>query len=284
MHGPTASAIGGRASAWVVVLATLVACGSNPTQVPYPAFVQASELADIFVAGLPGIRAKRFAGDLETRRSSSLLTLPPDWSFTTGGMPNKSVEIYVLAGTVNVGEFALTPGGYAYLPDGSSGVPLQTTGGARILYFLDDANPAAVIQTPLISSEQIIGWQPLSADLSDAGLSVKELRKDPGSGARTYLLRIEPGATRPWQSLSVVEEGYLLRGSYTHSECVAGEAVTADYLPGGYYHRPENSVNGGPESGAAVSAVWLVRTLSPGMTTTHAGCLPAESPALNPAF
>ena len=58
-------------------------------------------------AGLPGVRAKHLAGNPDTRRSSDVVTLPPDWSFTTGGFPDKSVEIYVVAGSVKIGEFLL---------------------------------------------------------------------------------------------------------------------------------------------------------------------------------
>lgn len=256
---------------------SLAACASSPAELPYPAFIQADDLPDIFIAGLPGIRAKRFAGNPDTRRSSNRLSLPADWSFTTGGLPDKSVEIYVLAGTVMLGEFTLQPGAYAYVPDGSTGVPLRTDRGAQILYFLDDANPAAVIQTPIISSRSIVPWLPVSDDPNDFGISVKELRADPGSGARTWLLRIDPGATRPWQSLSVVEEGYLLEGNYVHSECVDGTASTAAYTRGGYYHRPAAAVNAGPESTAVESSVWFVRTLSAGKTTVHESCLPGPA-------
>lgn len=261
-----------RSSAVFGLCFLLGACANKPPQVPYPAFIQSDVLPDIFMAGLPGIRGKRFAGNAETRRSSTLLTLPPNWDFSTGGMPDKSVEIYVLAGNVTVGEFELTPGGYAYVPDGRSGIPLKTQGGARILYFLDDANPAALIQTPLITNQQFVAWSPLSGSEADAGVSVKELRADPGSGARTYLVNIAPGARRAWQSLSVVEEGFMLEGSYTHSECVNNEPVTASYLPGGYYHRPAAAINGGPESVAAVNSIWLVRVLTHAETMTHSSC------------
>lgn len=269
-----------RASLTLLALVSvgMGACANRPPAVPYPAFIQSAELPDIFVAGLPGIRAKRFAGNPETRRSSNLLILPADWSFSTGGAPNKSVEIYVLSGNVSVGEFELAPGGYAYVPDGSTGVPLKTAGGARILYFLDDANPDAVIQTPLISNQSIVPWRPLLDDPNDLGLSVKELRADPGSGARTWLLRIDPGATRAWQSLSVIEEGYMLEGNYTHSECVGGKPATGSYFPGGYYHRPAGAVNGGPESAAVASSVWFLRTLSTAETTVHAGCVASAAP------
>ncbi len=226
------------------------------------------------MADLPGVRAKRLAGNPDTRRSSNLLTLPPAWNFTTGGLPNKSVEIYVLAGTVILGEFTLPPGGYAYLPDGSTGARLQTESGAHILYFIDDAHPASVIRTPLISNRAIVPWQPVSADPADLGLSIKELRADPGSGARTWLLRIEPHATQPWRSRSVVEEGFLLEGSYRHSECVNGEIVTDTYTPGGYYYRPPGAVSGGPESAAVEPSVWLVRVRSAGTTEAVDACLP----------
>ena len=252
--------------------ALLAGCAASSVQPPYPAFIQADELADIFLAGLPGIRAKRFAGNPDTRRSSNRLSLPAEWSFSTGGLPNKSVEIYVLAGQLKLGEFTLQAGSYAYLPDGSSGVPMETDGGAQILYFLDDANPDAVIRTPLISSRDLIPWNPISGDPNDVGLSIKELRADPGSGARTFLLRIDRGATRAWQSLSVLEEGYLLEGEYRHAECVEGKVSSGTYTRGGYYHRPAESINGGPESTALTPAVWYVRLLSSGESTTYPAC------------
>ena len=145
----------------------LAGCAASKTSVPYPAFIQATELPDIFMAGMPGIRAKRFVGSPDTRRSSNLMLLPPDWDFTTGSQPNKSVEIYVVAGTLKLGEFTLKTGGYAYIPDGSAGLPLSTDEGARILYFIDDANPTSVIQTPLITDRDLLDWQPVSDELDD---------------------------------------------------------------------------------------------------------------------
>jgi glyoxylase-like metal-dependent hydrolase (beta-lactamase superfamily II) len=98
----------------VILAALLAGCASGPTPPPYPAFVQVDRLPDVFLAGLPGVRAKQLAGDPESRRSSNFVTLPPDWSFGTGASPDKSLEIYVLAGRVRLGEFTLdavhTPG------------------------------------------------------------------------------------------------------------------------------------------------------------------------------
>ena len=259
----------------LLILLTLGGCASSEPVVPYPAFIQTAELPDIFMAGMPGIRAKRLAGDPETRRSSNLMVLPADWEFTTGGLPDKSIELYVIRGNVQLGDLSLGPGGYAWLPSGTTGIPLATTDGAQLLYFLDDADPDAVIQTPLVLNEELVPWQ-YTRDIAGFGIAEKVLREDPGSGARTWLRRIEPGATLPWQTSSTREEGMLLSGDYWHSECVGGVPVTNEYLPGGYYYRPSGAVHGGSESRAVTPSIWYIRTTSQA-STSPAVCGGAEA-------
>jgi hypothetical protein len=253
-----------------------VACASGPRETPYPSFVQSATLPESFLAGLPGVRAIVLAGNPDTRRASIHLSLPPGWNFSTGAEPGKSVEMYVLAGDVHIGEFTLSPGGYAYLPPGITGSQMSTDEGATLLYFLDGEIRSSVIRTPMLLSRDILTWQPVSDDPNDIGVSFKELRFDPGSGARTSLLRIESGATRPWVKSSVSEEGFLLEGSYQHSECVAGEELTDIYTPGGFYNRPPGAINGSPLSGGVGTAVWLVRTRSFAETMVVGGCVTAE--------
>lgn len=250
----------------------LSACASRPTQLPYPAFVNVDELPDVFIAGLPGIRAKQLAGNPQTRRSSNRIELPADWQFTTGAAPGLSVEIYVLAGQISLGDFAMGPGSYAYIPPGSTGMQMKTRDGAMILYFLDDPVDAAVIQTPLIADSGLLEWRPLSDDIDDIGLSVKTLREDPGSGARTWLLKVAPIATQKLRQSAVTNEGYLVSGSYQTSECFLGEVFTDTYLPGGYYHRPPLSVHGGNEETATQSAIWFMRVLEPDFVTDVLNC------------
>ncbi len=242
-----------------LALIALAACASNPQQLPYPVFVQVDELPDSFLAGLPGTRAKIFSSDAHTRRSSMLLQLPSEWSFGTGAAPGKTLEIYVLEGDVALGGFTLQPGGYAYLPSGSMGVNMSSRSGALLLYFLDDVHPDAVIQTPIISNSNLLEWQAASDGVDDFGIAAKELRSDPGSGARTWLMKIEPGAVQDWQYGSAIQEGYLVSGQYRHSECVAGEAVNGEYLAGGYFLRPAGAVNGGADAVARQSSIWLLR-------------------------
>jgi quercetin dioxygenase-like cupin family protein len=258
----------------------LTACASSAPNVPYPAFVQADDLEDVFLAGMPGILAKQFAGDPRSRRSSNRLQLPAGWKGSTGASPGKSVELFVVTGEITLGKMVMKAGSYAYIPPGFTGSSIETESGAFVLYFLDDPNPDAVIQTPLLMDSNVLDWQLASDAPEDFGFSVKELRMDPGSGVRVSLLRIEPGATQLWRQASKTEEGYLLSGHYRHSECVNGEVLTHDYLPGGYFARPGGAVHGGPESMAISSSVWYLRRLGKSDVQTVPPC---ESLPKNPS-
>ncbi len=234
---------------------------------PYPAFVVTDEMPDIFLAALPGVRAKEFSSDMRTRASSSRVLLPAEWSGTTGGSPGKSLEIFVLEGKLRFSDFELGPGGYAYVPPGSLGFRLETKAGALILYALDDVDAAAVIRAPIIIESDVVPWQEVHA-----GIYEKELRADPGTGARTWLVRLDADAAPPFTSSSAMREGYLVDGELRHTECFEGEPRTAGYLRGGYFRRPPDTVNGGPESKALVPSVWFLRERSGGKVQQHARC------------
>lgn len=246
----------------------IAGCTSGPPVVPYPAFVQVDELEDVFVASLPGVRAKQLAGDPMTRRSTKRIDLPADWSGTSGGSPGRSLEIFVLQGGLDIADIELGPGGYAFLPSGSLGFNLNSPSGARILYFLNDVDPDAIIRSPIIIDTGLLDWE--SGD--STGLWIKELRNDPGNGEMTWLLRIDTGASLPWESTSATREGYLVSGSYQHSECVGGAVLTWQYLPGGYFFRPANVINGGPAASATTETVWLLRQREAASTTAVPNC------------
>ena len=255
----------------ILIVSLLVAgCASGPPEVPFPAFIQADELEDVFIASLPGVRAKQLAGNPQTRSTSNRVDLPAAWRGTSGGVPGRSLEIFVLAGTLSLADIELRAGGYAFLPSGSLGFNLKTEDGARILYFVNDADPESVIRSPIIIDAGLLDWQPTVTP----GVWIKELRKDPGSGAMTWLMRIEAATLPPWTASSALREGYLLAGEYRHSECIGGEVRTGQYLPGGYFYRPAGTINGGPSSGSLVDAVWLLRETQAGTHTIEAGCGP----------
>jgi len=254
---------------WAAFFVLLAAgCAAGPPKVPYPAFIQADELEDIFLASLPGVRAKQFSGDPQTRRTSNRINLPPGWEGTTGGTPGKLLEILVLSGDLDVADISLGLGGYVHMPPGTFGFNLKTSDGAQVLYFLDDVDPLAMIRTPVILDSRLVGWKSTDIDSVD----IKMLRDDPGNGARTWLMRVEPGAILPWQSTSVIREGYLVEGQYQHSECVGGKVHTWTYTPGGYFYRPGDAVSGGPDAKAITDSVWLLRETRASSTQTLAAC------------
>lgn len=247
----------------------MTACAPSQPDVPYPAYVRVDEIPDVFIAGLPGVRAKGLVGaNSDSAGGGYRIDLPSSWQGTSGASPDKTLEIFVIEGELSVADVALKRGGYAYLPPGTLGFKLKSSTGARILYFLDDIETSAVIRTPLILESGVIDWEQTGI----AGVAVKELRADPGSGARTWLQRVEPGATIPWQSSTANREGYLVVGNYTHSECVGSEVATDVYFAGGYVYRPAHSINGGPDSFAATTSIWFFRELTGGEEVTHERC------------
>ena len=260
----------GRSLAAIAIMAIGAGCASGPSPPPYPAFVQVDELPDLFMASLPGVRAKQFGGNAELRTTSNRIDLPPDWSGTTGGSPSKVLEIFVLAGQLRIADMILGSGAYALLPPGTLGFNMHTDDGARILYFLDDVDPYAAIRTPLILDSGLIDWQATDT----IGVLRKNLRADPGSGARTWLLRVETDAIIPWQASTTTREGFLVSGEYQHSECVVGEAYTDVYTSGGYFRRPADAVHGGPESRALTETTWFMRETSASKTRTDVSCAP----------
>ena len=78
------------------VAAVLAGCATSAEPPPYPAFVISDELPDLFLANLPGVRAKEYAGDMRSRTVSNRIDLPAVWRGTSGGEPGRSIEIFVL--------------------------------------------------------------------------------------------------------------------------------------------------------------------------------------------
>lgn len=252
----------------------LGACASSTPKVPYPAFIETDARPEVFMASLPGVRARQLAGDSQTRRTSNRIDLPLDWQGTSGGVPGRSMEIVVLEGKLSLADIELGPGGYAFLPAGSLGFNLTAKEGAQILYFVNDADPESVIRSPIIIDSGLLTWQ--ASDIP--GVSKKMLREDPGSGARSWLQRISSGAQLPWTSSTAIREGYLMAGTYQDAECVNGEAQVGQYLPGGYFYRPAETSHGGPEAMAITESIWFMRETAEGEDVVWPECGITPSP------
>jgi glyoxylate utilization-related uncharacterized protein len=260
---------------YLIVAAAILlgACADKAPKIPYPAFVQVDELDDMFMASLPGVRAKQLSGDPQTRRTSNRIDLPTDWVGTSGGVPGRSMEIFVISGVLMVADIELKAGGYAFLPAGSLGFNLTADDGAQILYFVNDTDPESIIGSPIIINSYLLDW----LDTAQAGVSTKELRNDPGNGSKTWLVRVTTGAAQPWESSTALREGYLIVGNQQFAECVNGEVHLWQYTPGGYFYRPANTISGGPESLASVEAVWFMRETTTGDSIEWPSCIVEES-------
>ena len=256
-----------RAALIICLACGLAACPASTPTVPYPAYVQTDELSDVFLATLPGVRAKRFAEDYSTRTGRYRVDLPTDWTGTSGGVPDASLEIFVLAGELIVGDVKLITGGYAYLPSGSLGFRLSSPAGARVLYILSGPDPTAVIRAPILHDGVAVEWTD-----EEPGRSVRVLRADPGSGARTWLLKTTPAAAAQWRTSSTSREGYLVSGSESISECVEGKEHAGTYTRGGYFLRSPGAIFGGGESGVSQESVWFLREVSKGAEIVVSDC------------
>jgi len=257
----------------IVASVVIFGCASGPPKLPYPAFIQVDELEDIFMASLPGVRAKQLSGDAQTRRTSNRIDLPKDWKGTSGGVPGRSMELFVIAGELTVADIALQAGGYAFLPAGSLGFNLAAPDGARILYFVNDTDPNSVIRSPIIINSYLLKWE----DTAKVGVTTKELRNDPGNGSKTWLVRVATGASQEWESSSVIREGYLIIGNQQFAECVNGETELWQYAPSGYFYRPADTISGGPESLALTESIWIMRETEHGVPTVWPSCVLIET-------
>lgn len=257
-----------RIFAGLLVAILVVGCATPADAPSYPAFVISDELPDIFLATLPGVRAKEYASDMRTRSASNRIDLPPGWAGTTGGAPGKALEVFVISGELSLADVALTAGGYAYIPPGSLGFNMQSDEGARILYFLGDPDGNAHIRSAIILNSDLVDWEPTDT----VGVFTKDLRMDPGSGEHVRLMRYEAEAQIPWQASSASLEGYLVSGQFMDSECVAGKPYTDLYKEGGYFRRPEKAVHGGPEAAVVEEALWFLRQHRESTINYDVGC------------
>ncbi len=243
----------------IVAAAFVAGCAASTPRLPYPAFVETGELPDVFMASLPGVRAKAFSENAAERTGRYRVDLPADWTGTSGGVAQAALEIFVIAGQLTVGDIKLVSGGYAYLPSGSLGFRLASPQGARILYMIGAEDPSSVIRGAMINDGTNPEWTE-----EQPGVKSRILREDPGSGAKTWLVRVSPEAEHEWRLSLVAREGYLVSGAMTVSECFQGKERSGTYLPGGYFLRPANTVFGGGETAALRDTTWFLREVSVG--------------------
>ncbi len=120
--------------------------------------------------------------------------------------------LFVLAGTLRVGETDLTVGGYAYLPPGSD-IPIVSASDAGVLNVFEreyapQAGVAPPVQ-PIIGQEQDVEGVPFLGD-PDARLRTLLPADDPAYDLAVNVFTYQPGATLPFVETHVMEHGLLM--------------------------------------------------------------------------
>ena len=260
-----------RAIACVLGALLIASCKTTGPNVPYPAYVVPwTDLPDMFIAGLPGVRAKPLVGATSDATGGSFrIDLPTSWQGTSGAAPDKSLEIFVIEGELSVADVRLKRGGYAYLPPGTLGFNLKSATGAR--------------SSLLPGRRRAIGGYPDAPDTGEHGTRLgrhghrRAVEERTALGSRQWCTQLAAkNRAGRGDSLGVVfrePRGLLPHRQVTRipSASPASRAPIA-YLPGMYLYRPGDSINGGPESVAETTSIWFFRELSESDETTHDRC------------
>jgi hypothetical protein len=220
-------------------------------------------------AGLPGRVLSRNTG---TGRLALELQLPAgfrDRGARAAG--DRSFEVVVLDGQLQFGKETLGPRDFGYMPAGLQRPKLATAAGARLLAFFDPAPGDPAVRTRLreiggyVTRYAESRWNPGSLSQMagfDLRLEIQHLKKDPLSGARTWLVRLAPPVKMPFEVHSVAEEAYVLAGRFSQPECMPDGMRTGIYEANSYFYRPGGIPHSGPGAGPIEQTTFLMR--SPG--------------------
>ncbi|MBI2221980.1 MAG: DUF4437 domain-containing protein [Acidobacteria bacterium] len=168
------------------------------------------------------------------------------------GFSTSEWELFVLDGTLHVGDEVLRKDHYLFVPAGHRVGAISTREGCRAIWFFNDHYPDWVaaeghrdrsVDTALFTSvnaNDTVRWTtPSFAPQTEPGIFIKLLRLDEKTGAFTGLYNMCPGFWQDNVSFhDCMEEAYHIWGE--------SWMLQFGYLPtGGYFYRPPY-INHGP--------------------------------------
>jgi hypothetical protein len=190
--------------------------------------------------GFAAASTRPLSTDQESGASTSLLELPAGWTAPSGAF-TAGIELLVIDGMVQIGEFALKRLSYSYIPPGIGVGPWSAASPTHVLWM-----PAGTLAfapgtqssggtrpsdwVPQLDTSAL-PWQPTVTAGFPTGAMRKTLRIDPVNGASTWLLGMLPQVRDTRQEIHpTAEEGFILLGE-SKSERGVGR-------PGSYFWRP----------------------------------------------
>ncbi len=230
-------------------------------------------------AGFPG---KVLSRNADTGRLALELQLPAGFRDRGARQPGeRSFEVVVLDGHVRFGKELLGPRDFGYMPAGLQRPKLTSAAGARLLAFFDPAPADPVIRNRLhdiggyVTRYAESRWNPGSLSQTagfDLKLEIQHLKKDPLSGARTWLVRLAPPVTMPFEVHTVAEEAYVLAGRFSQPECMPDGMRNGIYEANSYFYRPGGIPHSGPGAGPIEQTTFLMRSPANLDVTFYSAC------------
>lgn len=267
----------GLAAVACCVAASPVAGDETPVFYVRTAALSPEPIAEF--AGFPGKVLSRNAGN---GRLALELQIPAGFQDRGARAPgDRSFEVVVLDGQLGFGKELLGPRDFGYMPAGLRRPKLTSAAGARLLAFFDPAPADPAIRTRLrdiggyVTRYAESRWNPGSLSQAagfDLKLEIQHLKKDPLSGARTWLVRLAPPVTMPFEVHSVAEEAYVLAGRFSQPECMPDGIRTGIYEANSYFYRPGGIPHSGPGAGPIEQTTFLMRSPANLDVTFYAAC------------
>lgn len=212
---------------------------------------------------LAGMRLCVLSGDPLGGAFSAYGRLRPFWASPRPVSTRHELSLFLVAGSLSIGEAEAARGSFLTIPAGETLPPMQTSDGVEFFLFsdgpltLDPAAPQVRMRTwhwvevRDLSWEQSPPFEGRDASEVAAGLSVKWLERESGTGTYTLLTRHAPGWRDPrieqhecWEELLLLQGDYLM--GTTGALCGGDYIFRASQLP----HGPQCTHGG---------AVWFCR-------------------------
>ena len=238
---------------------------------PFIEFVQCQTLPwrrGLYGGTRPDVDVRMLSLDDETGAATALVRYPPGFERHDPERLGADEEIFVLRGSLEIGERTYGPYCYTHLPAGTERKHVRSPDGALALSFfsgeptpttrpIDAADEARTVD--LVDGLQV----PYTGNFHPQfppGAGRKHLKNDPVTGEETWLLGTMPlrSGRRP-ERHPVVEELFLVAGA------LVGPLGTM--YPGCYFWRPPDEWHG--PFGTLTGNVELFRTVGGPLTTEY---------------
>ena len=245
---------------------------------PWIEFIQAQVLPwqdGLYGSGRADVESKILSQDTELGEATVLVRYPVNWERLEEEYLTSDEEIFVLSGSLVIGDRAFNRYDYAYLPKGFPRPQATSSDGAVVLSFFysEPKTVKGVAPIGYYNADRLVinsdfyntGWardySGINApEMVVSGARKRILRSDGETGDQTWLIGSLPlRHERKTETHPVVQEMYLLEGE------LAGN--TGLMKPGAYFWRPEGKLHG--PYGSKTGNVILMRSRGGALSTEY---------------